>query len=164
MLCSGIEKQSDDDLARMNDYKDFQQKMPKEEVPDWEMFTPRKVYSYDKNSPEIGMLNPTKDGLNNVLGQTMTIINKEARKVLHRTLEFKRLNHGYKRYHPLYGMQYMLDLLMKVKILLLLNSNTGEWQSSANLPITWLFKVDVTFSTKLNSLNDFYKSRIDYCT
>lgn len=112
---SGIENMSDDDLARMNDYKNFQQKMAKDEAPDWEMFTPRKVYSCDKNSPEIGMLNPTKDGLNHVLGQTMSIINKEARKVLHRTLEFKRLNHGYKRYHPLYGMQYMLDLLMKVR-------------------------------------------------
>ena len=59
------------------------------------------------------MISPLKDGMNSVLGQTMSIINKEARKVLHRTLEFKRLNHGYRRYHPKYGVQYMLDLLMK---------------------------------------------------
>lgn len=101
------------ELSRLNDRKMFLHKMPPSESPDWEMFTPRKVYSYLSNAPEIGMLNPVKDGLNHVLGQTMSIINQEARKVLHRTLEFKRLNHGYKRYHPLYGMQYMLDLLMK---------------------------------------------------
>jgi len=104
---------TDLELARLNDRKMFFHKMPASESPDWEMFTPRKVYSYESNAPEIGMLNPVKDGLNHVLGQTMSIINQEARKVLHRTLEFKRLNHGYKRYHPLHGMQYMLDLLMK---------------------------------------------------
>ncbi|XP_057307285.1 chondroitin sulfate synthase 1-like [Hydractinia symbiolongicarpus] len=104
---------SDNELAALNDIKHFHQKMSKEESPDWEMFTPRKLYSYRTNSPEIGMMSPTKDALNSVLGQTMSIINREARKVLHRTLEFKRLNHGYRRYHPLYGMQYMLDLLMK---------------------------------------------------
>ncbi|XP_066925648.1 chondroitin sulfate synthase 1-like [Clytia hemisphaerica] len=113
LLTKDLDKQSDDKLARLKDRKMFNQKMLPKEVPDWEMFTPRKVYSYQTNAPEIGMLNPVKDGLNHVLGQTMSIINKEARKVLHRTLEFKRLNHGYKRYHPRYGMQYMLDLLMK---------------------------------------------------
>ena len=87
--------------------------MRPDETPDWEMFTPRKVYSYRTHAPEIGMMNPVKDGLNHVLGQTMSIINREARKVLHRTLEFKRLNHGYMRYHPKYGAQFMLDLLMK---------------------------------------------------
>lgn len=109
----GLDNFSDDEFCRLNDRKMFHQKMSAKEAPDWEMFTPRKTYSYDSNAPEIGMLNPTKDGLNHVLGQSMSIINKEARKVLHRTLEFKRLNHGYKRYHPQYGMQYMLDLLMK---------------------------------------------------
>lgn len=104
---------TDDELVRLNDRKYFQQKMPKEESPDWEMFTPWKKYSYGTNSPEIGLLNPTKEGMNYVLGQTMSIINEDARKVLHRTLDFKRLNHGYKRYHPQYGVQYMLDLLMK---------------------------------------------------
>ena len=103
----------DDDLARLKDPKLFNQNMRPEETPDWEMFTPRKVYSYRTHAPEIGMMNPVKDGLNHVLGQTMSIINREARKVLHRTLEFKRLNHGYMRYHPKYGAQYMLDLLMK---------------------------------------------------
>ena len=101
------------ELALLNDVKNFHQRMPKSEAPVWEMLTPRKIYSFDTNAPEIGMLSPTKDGMNIVLGQTMAIINEEARKVLHRTLEFKRLNHGYRRYHPLHGMQYMLDLLMK---------------------------------------------------
>eukprot|EP00795_Rhopilema_esculentum_P005840 gene5840-11159_t len=102
-----------DELAMLNDIRDFGHKMPKDQSPDWDMFTARKIYSYSHDSPEIGMINPTRDGLNQVLGQTMMIVNKEARKVLHRTLEFKRLNHGYKRHHPVHGSQYMLDLLMK---------------------------------------------------
>ena len=110
---TGISNFKMSELALLNDVKNFHQRMPKFEAPVWEMLTPRKIYSFDTNAPEIGMLSPTKDGMNIVLGQTMAIINEEARKVLHRTLEFKRLNHGYRRYHPLYGMQYMLDLLMK---------------------------------------------------
>lgn len=109
----GVSNLNEVELVALNDIKDFHQKLKKKEAPIWEMFTPRKIYSYVTNSPEIGMLSPTKDGMNLVLGQTMSIINQEARKVLHRTLEFKRLNHGYRRYHPMYGMQYMLDLLMK---------------------------------------------------
>lgn len=101
------------ELIMLNDIKEFGHKMHKNQTPDWDMFTARKTYSYNEKSPEIGMINPTRDGLNQVLGQTMMIVNKEARKVLHRSLEFKRLNHGYKRYHPVYGGQYMLDLLMK---------------------------------------------------
>ena len=113
ILEQGLDHVKEEDLVTMNDVKEFNHEMTKESVPTWDMFTARKTYSYNVHSPEIGMLNPTRDGMNNVLGETMSIINKEARKVLHRTLEFKRLNHGYKRFHPRLGMQYMLDLLMK---------------------------------------------------
>ena len=102
-----------DELVSFNDIRDFGNKMRRNQTPDWDMFTARKIFSYRYQSPEIGMINPTREGLNQVLGQTMMIVNREARKVLHRTLEFKRLNHGYKRHHPVYGSQYMLDLLMK---------------------------------------------------
>eukprot|EP00794_Sanderia_malayensis_P010062 gene10062-11091_t len=106
-------RMSIEELALLNDVKDFGHRMQRNHTPDWDMFTARKTYSYKENSPEIGMINPTRESLNQVLGQTMMIVNNEAKKVLHRTLEFKRLNHGYKRLHPVYGMQYMLDLLMK---------------------------------------------------
>ncbi|XP_065672399.1 chondroitin sulfate synthase 1 [Hydra vulgaris] len=113
ILEKGLEKLDEEEVISLSDVKNFHDQMMNNETPVWEMFTPRKVYSYETNSPEIGMISPLKDGMNIVLGQTMAIINKEARKVLHRTLEFKRLNHGYRRYHPKYGVQYMLDLLMK---------------------------------------------------
>lgn len=113
LLAKNVTDFSLEELVTLNDIRDFGHKMQRNQTPDWDMFTARKVYSYRFNSPEIGMINPTREGLNQVLGQTMMIVNREARKVLHRTLEFKRLNHGYKRYHPVYGSQYMLDLLMK---------------------------------------------------
>ena len=113
LLSKNLTDLSLEELVSLNDIRDFGNRMQKNQTPDWDMFTARKIYSYRYNSPEIGMINPTREGLNQVLGQTMTIVNREARKVLHRTLEFKRLNHGYKRLHPLYGSQYMLDLLMK---------------------------------------------------
>ena len=78
------------------------------------MFTATKFYSdVTLQPPETGMRNPLKNGLNHVLGQTMALINEEARKVLHRSLEFKKLNHGYIRIHPIYGAQYVMDMLMK---------------------------------------------------
>ena len=113
LLLKNLTRIPEEELVSLNEIRDFHHKMPKEEAPDWEMLTARKLYSYTRYSPEIGMINPTREGMNHVLGQTMKIVNKEAKKVLHRTLEFKRLNHGYRRYHPIYGAQYMLDLLMK---------------------------------------------------
>ena len=113
LLAKNVTSMGVSELVLLNDIRDFGHRMPQNQTPDWDMFTARKTYSYRENSPEIGMINPTRDGLNLVLGQTMMIVNNEAKRVLHRTLEFKRLNHGYKRLHPVYGAQYMLDLLMK---------------------------------------------------
>ena len=75
----------------------------------WELFTPRKMYSCDSNTPQIRMLRPTKDGIDLALKETMSQINQDTWKVLH-FLEFTKLNQGVRRYHPMYGMQYILDL------------------------------------------------------
>ena len=94
--------------------KDFHHQVSSNYVELWDMFTAQKFYSdITLQPPETGMRDPLKDGLNHVLGQTMGLINEEARKVLHRSLEFKKLNHGYIRIHPLYGAQYIMDMLMK---------------------------------------------------
>ena len=58
---------------------------------------------------------PFKDSINDVLRQLMPIINKGAGEIFRGMLIFKRLNYGYRRYHPKYGVQYMIDFLMNYR-------------------------------------------------
>lgn len=105
---------TDDKKTRLQDIRDFHSQLHHDRISAWDMFTARKFFSdITLRPPATGMRDPLKGGLNHVLGQTMRLINEEARNVLHRSLEFKKLNHGYIRVHPLYGAQYMMDMLMK---------------------------------------------------
>ena len=105
---------SSEEKTSLQGLRDFHHQLSTKYHEPWDMFTAQKYYSEATlQPPETGMRDPWKDGLNHVLGQTMGLINEEAKRVLHRSLEFKKLNHGYMRVHPLYGAQYVMDMLMK---------------------------------------------------
>lgn len=114
LLNSSSHSLSTDRKVHLQDIRDFHSQLHHDHIESWDMFLATKFYSdVTLQPPETGMRDPLKSGLNKVLGQTMGLINDEARNVLHRSLEFKKLNHGYIRVHPLHGAQYMLDMLMK---------------------------------------------------
>lgn len=114
LLNSSSHSLSTERKIHLQDIRDFHSQLHHDHIESWDMFTATKFYSdVTLQPPETGMRDPLKSGLNKVLGQTMGLINEEARTVLHRSLEFMKLNHGYIRVHPLYGAQYMLDMLMK---------------------------------------------------
>lgn len=114
LLNSTISSLSTEEKTSLQGARDFHHQLSSRYHEPWDMFTAQKFYSLATlQPPETGMRDPWKDGLNHVLGQTMGLINEEAKRVLHRSLEFKKMNHGYMRVHPLYGAQYLMDMLMK---------------------------------------------------
>ncbi|XP_001638185.2 chondroitin sulfate synthase 1 [Nematostella vectensis] len=114
LLSASTNELTADEKVSFQDVRDFHSQLSVNYTESWDMFTATKFYSdLTLQPPETGMRNPLKDGLNHVLSQTMELINEEASKVLHRSLEFKKLNHGYIRIHPLFGAQYIMDMLMK---------------------------------------------------
>ncbi|PFX22746.1 chondroitin sulfate synthase 1-like [Stylophora pistillata] len=114
LLNSTISSLSTEEKTSLQGVRDFHHQLSSRYHEPWDMFTAQKFYSeVTLQPPETGMRDPWKDGLNHVLGQTMGLINEEAKRVLHRSLEFKKLNPGYIRVHPLYGAQYLMDMLMK---------------------------------------------------
>ncbi|XP_065670975.1 chondroitin sulfate synthase 1 isoform X2 [Hydra vulgaris] len=111
---------SSDEMVSLNNVKNFYNQMPKNEEPEWEMFTSNNVYSCDKTKKTLS--GPYKQSTNEVLRQMMIIFNKEARQRLQQMLVFKRLNYGYHRHHPKYGAQYKLNILMNYHAPLGLNN------------------------------------------
>ena len=106
LLNSTISSLSTEEKTSLQGARDFHHQLSSRYHEPWDMFTAQKFYSLATlQPPETGMRDPWKDGLNHVLGQTMGLINEEAKRVLHRSLEFKKMNHGYIRVHPLYGAQ-----------------------------------------------------------
>ena len=83
----------------------------REEVLTWEFLTGKKVLSHVHMNPERGFEGPFKPALSSILSQVMAIINRNARQ-RGRTIDFNEVLYGYRRVNPLYGADYILDLLL----------------------------------------------------
>ncbi|XP_038077566.1 chondroitin sulfate synthase 1-like [Patiria miniata] len=68
-------------------------------------------YSANANAPRHGMLTHQTQALDHIASQVMGIINSNSMKV-GRTINFKEILYGYSRVVPLYGVDYVLDLLL----------------------------------------------------
>ncbi|CAH1796566.1 unnamed protein product [Owenia fusiformis] len=76
----------------------------------WE-FLSKAVYSDRDVNPKRGLEAPLKNGLEGIMMQVMQMINKNARQ-RGRIIDFKEILYGYRRVNPLYGADYVLDLLL----------------------------------------------------
>lgn len=82
-----------------------------EEVLSWEFLISNMLSSqFLTNSKQaIGM--PLKSALDSIVGQVMHTLNQNSRQ-RGRTIDYKSLLYGYVRINPLYGADYVLDLLL----------------------------------------------------
>ncbi|XP_069138587.1 chondroitin sulfate synthase 1-like [Argopecten irradians] len=81
-----------------------------DEILSWE-FISKSVVSHRDSNPRHGLTLPIKSTMEDVIIQMMQMVNKNAcRKG--RTIDFKSLWYGYHRVSPLYGADYVLDLLL----------------------------------------------------
>ncbi|XP_078097722.1 chondroitin sulfate synthase 1 [Mustelus asterias] len=85
------------------------------EVLEWEFLTGKHLYSaFDGQPPRRGMDASQKEALDDIIMQVMEMINANA-KTRGRIIDFKEIQYGYRRVNPMYGAEYVLDLLLLYK-------------------------------------------------
>uniref|UniRef100_A0A8C5RXK5 Hexosyltransferase n=1 Tax=Laticauda laticaudata TaxID=8630 RepID=A0A8C5RXK5_LATLA len=91
------------------------QPQQREEVLEWEFLTGKYLYSMvDGQPPRRGMDSSQRQALDDVVMQVMEMINANA-KTRGRIIDFKEIQYGYRRVSPIYGAEYVLDLLLLYK-------------------------------------------------
>lgn len=87
----------------------------REEILEWEFLTGRHLYSAAEGQPpRRGMDAAQREALDDVVLQVMEMINANA-KARGRVIDFKEIQYGYRRVNPMYGAEYILDLLLLYK-------------------------------------------------
>ncbi|KAM4809174.1 chondroitin sulfate synthase 3 [Rhinophrynus dorsalis] len=104
----------DQQLGMMPSFNRFQPR-ERNEVIEWEFLTGKHIYSMSENVPPCQSLNNVlKVSLDDTVMQVMEMINENS-KSRGRLIDFKEIQYGYRRVHPLYGIEYILDLLLLYK-------------------------------------------------
>ncbi|MBN3275868.1 CHSS1 synthase, partial [Polyodon spathula] len=87
----------------------------REDILEWEFLTGKYIYSAaDGQPPRRGMDASQKIALDDIVMQVMEMINANA-KTRGRVIDFKEIQYGYRRVNPMYGAEYILDLLLLYK-------------------------------------------------
>ncbi|ESP05353.1 hypothetical protein LOTGIDRAFT_152198 [Lottia gigantea] len=81
-----------------------------DDVISWDFMT-KPIFSHHHNNPKRGLEGSLSSAIDDVINQIMQLVNKNARQ-RGRTLDFKEILYGYKRVNPLFGADYILDLLL----------------------------------------------------
>lgn len=80
------------------------------DVLDWEFFV-KTIYSYKDLNPRKKITSHMKEGLNDIIRETMDILNSHS-KQRGRIIDFKDIFYGYWRLDPIHGVDVILDLLL----------------------------------------------------
>ncbi|XP_016055846.1 PREDICTED: chondroitin sulfate synthase 1 isoform X2 [Miniopterus natalensis] len=87
----------------------------REEILEWEFLTGKYLYSAaDGQPPRRGLDSAQREALDDIVMQVMEMINANA-KTRGRVIDFKEIQYGYRRVNPMYGAEYILDLLLLYK-------------------------------------------------
>ncbi|KAL5004060.1 hypothetical protein ScPMuIL_017516 [Solemya velum] len=85
-----------------------------DEVLSWEFLVLNSLSSHFLTNPKQSIGVPLKSALESIVGQVMHTLNQNSRQ-RGRTIDYKKLLYGYVRTNPLYGADYILDLLLTYK-------------------------------------------------
>ncbi|XP_078352382.1 chondroitin sulfate synthase 1-like [Oculina patagonica] len=98
----------------LQDERDFHHQLAINNIEKWDMFTTKSF------STEISLKSPNrafKIEVKNLLENTKELVDEEARKNQNiKKLKVQKLNHGYRRIHPLYGLQQIVEVTVNGKI------------------------------------------------
>lgn len=87
----------------------------RDEVLEWDFLTGKYLFSSTNGlPPRRGMDSAQRQALDDIIMQVMEMINANA-KARGRVIDFKEIQYGYRRVSPLYGAEYVLDLLLLYK-------------------------------------------------
>uniref|UniRef100_F6PHI7 Hexosyltransferase n=1 Tax=Ciona intestinalis TaxID=7719 RepID=F6PHI7_CIOIN len=90
--------------------------MPRQhsEVLHWNFITDHLLYSTPPHQPRRSTPNDWQMTIRSIVMQVMAMMNSNSR-VRGRVIDFKQVGYGYRRVNPLYGAEYVLDLLLIYK-------------------------------------------------
>lgn len=96
----------------LQDRRDFHHQMAINNNEKWEMFTSKSFYpDISLKAPVTRIRGALKIEVNNLLEITKEFINEEVRKNRHLgKLKVQEINYGYRRVHPLYGIQHIVHV------------------------------------------------------
>ena len=98
------------DKRGLQDARDFHHQLAINNSEKWELFTSKSFYSGLK-APVTKVRGALKIEFNNILEKTKEFTNEEARKNRQLgNLKNQEINYGYRRFHPLYGMQHIVQV------------------------------------------------------
>ncbi|KAL9954154.1 hypothetical protein ACROYT_G041655 [Oculina patagonica] len=98
----------------LQDERDFHHQLAKNNIEKWDMFTSKSLYGDNNLKLPRGTL---KIEATNSLEKTKELVDEEARKNQNiKHLKVQKINHGYRRIHPLYGLQQIVEVTVNGKI------------------------------------------------
>ncbi|KFO32020.1 Chondroitin sulfate synthase 3 [Fukomys damarensis] len=104
----------DQQLGAVPSFNHFQPR-ERNDVIEWEFMTGKLLYSAAENQPPRQSVSSVlRTALDDIVLQVMEMINENA-KSRGRLIDFKEIQYGYRRVDPLYGVEYILDLLLLYK-------------------------------------------------
>ncbi|XP_064620327.1 chondroitin sulfate synthase 1-like [Lineus longissimus] len=84
--------------------------LSRQDLVPWDFFH-KYQYNLGSQNPRQGLTMFQVKGLNHIIRKVMRLVNKNARQ-RGRTIDYKDILYGYQRVNPLYGADYILDLLL----------------------------------------------------
>ncbi|XP_068721554.1 chondroitin sulfate synthase 3-like [Montipora capricornis] len=103
--------------VNLQDIRDFHHQLPRNSTEQWNMFTSSSLY-FDGmlRSPGTSIRGALKIELTNTLERNSEFLKEEARRTPHSgSMKIQKVNYGYQRFHPLYGIQHIMQLTVKTE-------------------------------------------------
>lgn len=99
----------------LQDKTDFHHQLATNSFEQWDMFTSNSLYFDDKlRAPGTGIRGALKIELVTVLDKNIEFLKEEARRTPNSgNLNIQKLNYGYRRFHPLHGIQHSMQVTVK---------------------------------------------------
>ena len=134
------------------DPREFHHQFPRNKTEQWNMFTSNSFYFDEKlRSPGTGIRGALKIELTNALNRNSDFLKEDARRTPNSgNMKVQKINYGYRRFHPLYGVEHIMQLTIKTakKIRLEKSGKTQQITTSRN---TW-FRTQLPFGNLLYSV------------
>ena len=106
-----------EEKINLQDVTDFHHQLATNNAEQWDMFTSNSFY-FDAmlRTPGTGIRGALKIELSNLLDKNTEFLKQEARKTLKSgMMSIKSINYGYRRFHPTYGVQHIMQVTVKTE-------------------------------------------------
>lgn len=134
------------------DPREFHDQLPRNATEQWNMFTSNSFYFDEKlRSPGTGIRGALKIEFTNALDRNSDFLKEEARRIPNSgNRKIQKINYGYRRFHPLYGVEHIMQLTVKTEKKVRLD-NSGKTEQISTSRNRW-FRTQLPFGNLLHKV------------